>query len=481
MSRQFSQPPSRRTPTTPANGAAASNGLNGNGSSDLYQQLIDSNDLVKELDDIEAISQQISQHAEVLYQNWKTNSQPREAKQNHYTASQSQPHQPQKVASSSTTYGAGVGFPKRSILENGVKNGNGLEEAKKVSPLSSPTATLTSPGFIKQKIDLMPPPEVNGNLKDLVNSFVSTDRAKQAARQTISSTITNQMNKRNNVRSPSPTSSTTSSTFSSRGVSPLRSPGMLAGSNGPAPPERRLMDAFPTNASIMNSVHTKMPPMFNNQREPTSPLVPNSAGSGAPVIRIPVQHVKTEEPPVYQPPAPPLATPARRPPELTLRTPAMLQQQNSMTNLHAQHVEQMKKRFEEAKERISAMQARAASGMPAFLNSPPVDFTGADEVDFFNRLRRRDRPLLGPPHPELTPQQKAHISERGTSENGQAIGQNVAPPKRFGGSVADRVMLFERCPIVNSELKDNRLATTEKRPTTNSVPPWRNIQQPQVS
>lgn len=193
MSRQFNQSPSRRAPTT----SAASNGLNGNGSSDLYQQLIDSNDLVKELDDIEAISQQISQHAEVLYQNWKTNSQPREKQQQ----APPQPlEQPQKVASSSTTYGAGVGFPKRSILENGVKNGKQEEEAKKVSPLSSPTATLTSPGFIKQKIDLMPPPEVNGNLKDLVNSFVSTDRAKQAARQTISSTITNQMNKRNNVR-----------------------------------------------------------------------------------------------------------------------------------------------------------------------------------------------------------------------------------------------------------------------------------------
>jgi hypothetical protein len=41
--------------------------------SDVYRQLIDSNDLVRELDDIEAISQQISQHAEVLYQSWKNN------------------------------------------------------------------------------------------------------------------------------------------------------------------------------------------------------------------------------------------------------------------------------------------------------------------------------------------------------------------------------------------------------------------------
>ena len=50
---------------------------NRDASGDIYRQLIDSSDLVKELDDIEAISQQISQHAEVLYQNWKSNSQPR--------------------------------------------------------------------------------------------------------------------------------------------------------------------------------------------------------------------------------------------------------------------------------------------------------------------------------------------------------------------------------------------------------------------
>merc|ERR1711892_656830 len=39
---------------------------------DIYKQLID-NDMVKELNDIEAISQQISQHADVLYNSWKTN------------------------------------------------------------------------------------------------------------------------------------------------------------------------------------------------------------------------------------------------------------------------------------------------------------------------------------------------------------------------------------------------------------------------
>ncbi len=51
------------------NGNTTATSANGR---DIYQQLID-NDMVKELDDIEAISQQISQHAEVLYNSWKNN------------------------------------------------------------------------------------------------------------------------------------------------------------------------------------------------------------------------------------------------------------------------------------------------------------------------------------------------------------------------------------------------------------------------
>lgn len=390
------------------------------------------------------------------------------------------------MSSTSTTYGAGVGFPKRSILENGVKNGNGISSAEaavqpqKVSPLSSPTATLTSPSFInksmpKTSVDLMPPPEVNGNLKDLVNSFVSTDRAKQAARQTISSTITNQMNKRNHFRSPSPTSSTTStqSPFSSRGVSPLRSP-MLVGN--PPPPERRLMDAFPTNASIMNSVHTKMPPMFNNEEQQVKKQQQlEQVQTGSSMIRIPVQHLpsvpnSTEE----HLRSPSILSTALSSPTHSVVTSLPSQhpaspRNASMPSLHAAHVENMKKRFEEAKERINAMHQRAAAGQPfPFLgNSGSADpFGSADELDFFSRIRRPQRPLIAPPHPELTPQQKQHIVDINNSA------QQV--PKRFGGSVAERVMIFERCPIVNNDSKDKLMPTQDKssrQPLSNAAMP----------
>ena len=94
-------------------------------------------------------------------------------------------------------------------------------------------------------MELLASPEVNGNLKDLVNSFVSTDRAKQAARQTISDTILNMRRggggsnngsaASGSIRSPSPSASSTASSFSSnRGVSPLKSP-MLASGLQPQP------------------------------------------------------------------------------------------------------------------------------------------------------------------------------------------------------------------------------------------------------
>ena len=96
-------------------------------------------------------------------------------------------------------------------------------------------------------------------------------------------------------------------------------------------------------------------------------------------------------------------------------------------------------------------------------------------------IRRPQRPLVAPPHPELTPQQKQHISER-SGENNSAQSQ---PPKRFGGSVAERVMIFERCPIVNDSSKEGRndkrvntMAAAALTPSiNNSAPPWKNLQQ----
>ena len=106
--------------------------------------------------------------------------------------------------------------------------------------------------------------------------------------------------------------------------------------------------------------------------------------------------------------------------------------------------------------------------------------------------------MIAPPHPELTPQQKQHISERSSAVQqanqaadmtGLAGHQNhqLMPHKRFGGSVADRVMLFERhpVPIVNNEnSKETRTSSgntvagnSVPVANNNSAPPWKNLHQ----
>ena len=375
------QPPYQRSYSSPAGRAGNGSPAGGaGGQQDLYRQLIDSNDLVKELDDIEAISQQISQHAEVLYQSWKNNngltqnpSKFKLAQQQQQQAAATAAVQSGRVSPSpgqrppGSGSGAGGGFrqmsppltqdppsfnrqasvpattnssfPKRGATvndstyqyplyrQNGGTSGASSFEKERASPLhfstssseqqqqhprmpssnpprlnsnasetysrlsptpssymnsnhvsdgqpefstvprlakhrpvsntnsTSPTppsaaSGLSAPGFltgsnasksntlpsrgtnssqgngnnnsgsdVTKSLELLAAPEVNGNLKELVNSFVSTDRAKQAARQTIANTISN-MTKRNGGpggalgRSASP--STTASPASSR-------------------------------------------------------------------------------------------------------------------------------------------------------------------------------------------------------------------------------------------------------------------------
>ena len=272
-------------------GPPASHGMNGNGrgpqgqGGDLYQQLIENNDLVRELDDIEAISQQISQHAEVLYQNWKQHSNPHEHARTRpgggvngpIQRSLSNPghgngnpggssyHQPARQISiehegpRSTSHagmnggpGHGSGYASDSSVGRYGTNTlptrlhqqiaqaqSGPSSSAGYAPSSASHSSTSSSGYSSRSATLPSrsgrsvtqigtdydsdsalsgaannvPAAANGqgggNLKELVNSFVSTDRAKQAARNTISSTISNMR-----MRSPSPSLSTNSS-FSS--------------------------------------------------------------------------------------------------------------------------------------------------------------------------------------------------------------------------------------------------------------------------
>ena len=797
-----------RTPNLNHNGsnnsaiAAAAAAANGDG--DLYQQLIDSNDLVKELDDIEAISQQISQHAEVLYQSWKqqeANKQHQNQSQYNYNQSNTLPPNAGRASTitqlpSQTTgslprvggYQPGD-FTKRAtsplkVQENGKTSNNGglvpfskqngnhkpdihytmsndkynpssnpstfsgssdgylrqtsspadLQQPSSHSvpgangqnsyqnikrqtlssngthttnhnTLSSTASGLASPSFISsasnaasqrsntlpgsarlhpvsmsqqnssqattqspatldpsfksstlphsnvsnnnsnaisnnllsegsksnpkssetvgRSLELLATPEVNGNLKDLVNSFVSTDRAKQAARQTISNTINN-MSKRNGngIRSTSPSSNTASSSpFSSRGVSPLRSPMLAAATNNPGPnavlnslhavsstppstmstsslssintnlhhpthgnphPSGPLSPSASSTSSTSSSmdsqmnrsisttsstdptsnVHTKLNPMFS--RAPLSntssiqqqKTLGSSATPSWPLdqttIPIPVQHIRTNDAGKPQSSSTLMMTGLNNSNKGTLnsnnlRSPRVIQnmttsntpihsaagvainnqqeqlrppvrqtslefnlQPPNLSSLHDQHLESMRQKFEEAKQRMNLLHERVRTGSDSGLitSRPPglslrSPFDGGDPFDvdsvdgglasddssnhssyLFDQFRRRvarsKRETPSAPHPELTPQQRQHIIER-TSSTGSLFPLNAAsaPNRRFpsGGSVADRVLMFERSPfaVEGRSLSTGNLAEKKKEGISN-VPNWKSSQ-----
>ena len=786
------------------------NGSNGNG--DLYQQLIDSNDLVKELDDIEAISQQISQHAEVLYQSWK---QQEASKQQQNTAGHiykqsntlpsnssraSAGHIPSPSTGSLPRTGGGYqpgdftkratsplkvhengksnnGVPfhkqngnhnppsdvgpaadrrmpsshppnltaspdvysrlpistdqqhltaagplqnpqyqniKRQTLSNNVPSNNITSQNNSMNPLSSSTSGLTSPSFISsasnassqksntvlpvssrsiissenpttvgqqfyqqppasnnpsirsstlpttsmnsnnttsnnrlseenpnpksseqqqqhvgRSLELLATPEVNGNLKDLVNSFVSTDRAKQAARQTISNTINNmsRRNGSNGIRSPSPSNTASSSSpFSSRGVSPLRSPMLAAASNNPGPQavlnslhvisspppsttsslsslNTNLHPNNPSsigpsssgplspsasstsstsssidsqmNRSISNTtdptsnVHTKLNPMFsrtpslsnssssNNeyqQKQVSSPTVVTPVSPSWPAdqntIPIPVQHIRINDGGKPTSSSTLMMTGNKGGPlnANNLRSPRVLQNMTSSTgmgtsnqkqlqpptrqtslefelkppnlsSLHDQHIESMRQKFEEAKQRMSILHQRVRTGSDSSListsrppglsmrspfdsgSSDPFDVDSIDASDdssnhssyLFDQFRRRvarsKRETPSAPHPELTPQQRQHIFER-TSSTGSLLAPrdgsgsgamnavNVSPNNRrflSGGSVAERVLIFERSPFAMEGRSMSTGNLLDKKKESN-IPNWKSSQ-----
>jgi len=407
------------------------------------------------------------------------------------------------------------------------RSGSSFNSSPQMSPSSM--SGLSSPSFITSKtparsfdqvdkaaaasdveksLDLLAAPEANGSLKELVNSFVSTDRAKQAARQTISNTINNMTKRNGGLRSGSPSSS--SSPFSSRAVSPLRSPMLAAGAsasattnqglasltnlgaNLPSSSSSSMRPLSPTGSStssnasstessvfggskyrtvstptsipivVNQNVHTKMPSIFSNNSSSSSSKQtskPLSMQTREP-ITIPVQHVGSElrSPSVLST----IKAPAKSiPSDLSEAADASL---NPITSMHFAHVDQMKKRFEEAKQRMNLIHERAMLGSPTFDrpedlfesgpnglangNNDPTANTSYLFDQFRRRIAAKNKPAA-PPHPELTPQQRQHIFERNTP-SGSLVGNSQQPLRRImsGGSVAERVMIFERCPPV---------------------------------
>jgi len=487
------------------------------------------NDMVKELDDIEAISQQISQHAEVLYNSWKTAGMTQGPSQFKLsTAAGAASPDISEASSSLRERGGSLKQPSHYTRQAGysdlgpghrqITSDSSASPRQSTSSVSSPTSSsrespargssLTQINTEVGPLELLASPNLNGNLEDLVSSFVNTDRAKQAARNTISSTLMRRLGSPNGsaspVRSPSP-----SSPLSYRSGSPLRSP-MLTNSvptraslaspevsppnmfpsdnqdvhspiqsifsKGPNSSQQRkannsLHHTFPMSKSPgasstnSNDIHKAMQPMFSqSQNSKLSPLHVQTETSEGRSIPIPVKHIPIAVTPsssdgLKSPTV--LQNANKNPFQMTVQQQPT-DNQSPMPNLFNQFGEfrdpearilEMRRRFEEAKQRMAlSLPAREGGVRPnsfgsmgkSTLDSPWADDPSAFLLEQFRRRNKRRMEMPSAPHPELTPEQKQHISER-SSSGLMPVGN---PLRRMlpGGSVAERVLMFEKSP-----------------------------------
>ena len=583
-------------PGSKTNGQHSSNSSRGQPSSDLYKQLIN-NDMVKELDDIEAISQQIFQHAEVLHNSWKNNGMTQGPQFKLSAAQQVSPdhsntnslslglrerggyHQSQTngAANSNTTtkqspsgsstgslkqpshYTRQAGYSDTGLRSDDNHSYNSWPSQTRqyhtlpdTSPRHSQSSSVSSPTSSTREspargssvthinndagpLELLASPNLNGNLEDLVSSFVNTDRAKQAARNTISSTLMRRLGSPNGsaspVRSPSPQPTSPTSSSSSY-FSPLRSP-MLTSSA----PTRQSEAMSPPPAmfpSDNNDVHSPMQSIFSSRSPSTStqssgsfkssPGSPgysqtlpkanlshrgsdihsqmqsmfspktssannhfNNFNSGASSKTSPL-HINTEKDSTDGSiPIPvkhiPIARADRAPSSNSdsLKSPSVLQNANKNTfpssaatnNSDQQHAPmpnlfdeygsvndarflEMRRRFEEAKQRMAlSLPAREGGVRPnsfgalgrGMFDSPWGDDPSMFLLEQFRRRNKRRMEMPSAPHPELTPEQKQHISDRTSTmlQTGAPLRRSYTG-SRPGGSVAERVLMFEKSP-----------------------------------
>ena len=706
-----SGPPSR------TNGNTATTANNGQ-SRDIYQQLID-NDMVKELDDIEAISQQISQHAEVLYNSWKNNSNNNNNSgavhsngvMSHGVGGGSSPTSPvntlkrnnllqhqQSISPSLddqssnplsrdlrergggrsspaigtvngyNTNGPSAGVtrgytvPIKAEIRNGVderqvktsypggssgygsldrqnlrtnsvpsnfstnsldrhggafnsstSNNNGhqsfghgrnsVSSSRNSSFSSPPSSSRESPakGSSITHITSSPPaqnssdvgplellasPNLSGNLEELVTSFVSTDRAKQAARNTISSTIMRRLGSPSPSGTSSPVRSPSPSSSSYFGASPLRSP-MLTNSlrsmTSPDPqvssPKPSIASMFPSDFNTnLDSVHAPMQSIFGSSENGMKPLaVRTPVLQSPPSVRSPIsqsmgqfnQPLVTREP--YFNPSPfskpnksadvtdSVPIPVKIVPSPSssqgLKSPSVLQhvnnnnngsngnnnnnhssgnkpanpfqfpivsnpsvgsvgatsisdephQHTSMPNLFDpmgkvkdadDNIKAMRQRFEEAKQRMAlSLPAREGGLRPnsliarSMFDDSKFNNSWSDDGSFLlDQLRRRHKRRMetpAAPHPELTPQQRQHISERtatAAATPGSQLLTGGMPARRGmhpGGSVAERVLMFEKSPsVIGMEPGQARIVPIRREPTLTgtALTPWKSQQ-----
>ena len=171
-------------------------------------------------------------------------------------------------------------------------------------------------------------------------------------------------------------------------------------------------------------------------------------------IPIPVKHIPIQKAPISEPSSGGLKSPTilqnakqhpLAPSDHHAPMPNLFNEFGTVSD--AKFVE-MRRRFDEAKQRMAlSLPAREGGVRPnSFGSMRMFDSPWGDDPSSFllEQFRRRNKRMMpSAPHPELTPEQKQHISDRSVP---MGPGLRRMLGSRPGGSVAERVLMFEKSP-----------------------------------
>merc|ERR1719245_519445 len=146
----------------------------------------------------------------------------------------------------------------------------------------------------------------------------------------------------------------------------------------------------------------------------------------------------------------------------------------------------MRRKFEEAKQRMAlSLPAREGGVRPnsfgsmgkSIFDSPWGDDPSSFLLEQFRRRNKRRMEMPSAPHPELTPEQKQHISDRSTPL------RRMYPGGRPGGSVAERVLMFEKSPSAFGVEPIQVRVPQRREPQLSGtvITPWRSSLQEQAN
>ncbi|KAJ1523599.1 hypothetical protein ONE63_001442 [Megalurothrips usitatus] len=408
-------------------------------------------------EDIAAIAKQISDHAEAIYQTWKSRGlAPAEILTMPQSAQSSQAME-QLV----NKFVVEDKARQAALNQRANKLANSGHPLRQASPSASPALDLLDDGGLdggKQRRSPVPSPAI----EQLVSSFVSEDKARLAAQQ--------QQQQRANKSLPSSIQFALQK-FESKQASPVpdgRTSPTVPAALSPAQPTRITPNKAPAPLTqqpplhhqeiFLETIETSFPEDLKPQavRGPGPPAPGQDAVDGTWPLKHKAQRAAAQRASEY------LDEVAREEERLinALKTGIILAEDPAVNNNKAIHNNNNKK---------GALEKDSSKGSPVKkavkADKPAVDMNGKPSLNGVRQPHSQPHgasPANKVPHPAARPRQPHAAGGPGPANAPAPHSPNPVRPFLTRGSVAERVLIFEKCP---TEL----LLDSKRRP----APSWR--------